>query len=360
MKKMSDGIDVALSIDTTGSMFQCLAQVRRKAKETVTRILKDTPNARIAVIAHGDYCDKGSTYVVKALDFSSDLKKICDFIGTVGPTDGGDWPECYELVLHDARSLSWRAGAAKALVMIGDDVPHGPDYPANTKRIDWKNELHLLLEAGINVYGVHAMPGIRTHSKWFYEAIAKETGGYYLTLDQFAAVNDILLAICYKQSGGTQLGSFQKEIQGQHRMNRNLAKVFTTLSGIAIIVETRPGLIPVPPGRFQVMDVDADQAIKDFVLEQGLNFKKGRGFYEFTKTETIQERKEIVLMDKKTGDMFTGEEAREMIDLPYGSRGRIKPVLLDEFDIFVQSTSVNRKLKAGTKFLYEVEDWDKD
>lgn len=358
-KVTENGFDVAISFDTTGSMFPCLTQVRRKAEETARRIFKDIPNARIAVIAHGDYCDAGSTYVTKILDFTDDLQAICRFIRNVGQTDGGDTPECYELVLNQARTLNWRAGAEKALVLIGDDVPHEPTYHGNKKRIDWRNELRLLVEAGIHVYGVHAMPGIRRHSKPFYMEIAKVTGGYYITLDQFAAINDILLAICYKQSGGTRLDSFQNEIKRQHRMNRNMAEVFATLGGVAIVIESRPGLVPVPPGRFQVLEIDEDCAIRDFVLDQGLTFKKGRGFYEFTKPEMIQEAKEVVLMDKESGDMYTGDEAREIIGLPFGQRGKIKPALLDEYVIFVQSTSVNRKLIGGTKFLYEVEDWER-
>ncbi|MFH1767165.1 MAG: hypothetical protein ABH826_03670 [Patescibacteria group bacterium] len=359
MKKKSEGVEVAISFDTTGSMYPCLTQVRRNVEATVRRLLRDIPGLRIAIIAHGDWCDARTSYVTKSFDFSSNVERICRFVRNVGQTDGGDSPECYELVLHEARSLSWTAGKSKALVMIGDDVPHEPSYPMNTKHIDWRNELRLLVEAGVHIYGVHAMPGIRQHSKWFYEEIARVTKGYYLTLDQFAAITDIIFAICYQQSGKSSLNSFQQEVQSEHRMNRNMAFVFSTLSGITIKVVERPGLIPVPAGRFQVMRVDEDQPIKDFVLEQGLTFKTGRGFYEFMKTETIQEKKEVVLMDDETGDMFTGEEAREMIKLPYGMRGRIKPTDIRGYTVFVQSTSYNRKLIGGTRFLYEIEDWER-
>ena len=61
----------------------------------------------------------------------------------------------------------------------------------------------------------------------------------------------------------------------------------------------------VPPGRFQVLPVDGEVVIKQFVLDNGLTFKTGRGFYEFTKTETIQGHKEIILMDRKTGSIGT-------------------------------------------------------
>lgn len=40
---------------------------------------------RIAVIAHGDYCD-ASTYVTKIVDFTTDGKKLCNFVQNVQGT----------------------------------------------------------------------------------------------------------------------------------------------------------------------------------------------------------------------------------------------------------------------------------
>lgn len=361
MSKAVMGVDLAITFDTTGSMFPCLTQVRRDVENTVRRLMRDIPGLRVAIKAHGDYIDARDAYVTKTLDFSTNVEEICRFIRNVQPTYGGDAPECYELVLNEARALKWQAGNKKVLVVIGDDVPHGVNYPGNTKRIDWRNELKLLLEAGIHVYGVHAMPGIRQHSKSFYQEIARVTKGYYLTLDQFAAITDIIFAICYQQGGESQLNSFRDEVKRGKRMSRNMIFVFETLGGATVMasVERSDGLIPVPAGRFQIMDVDEDQPIKQFVLDQGADFKKGRGFYEFTKTETIQSYKEVILVDDSTGDMFSGAEARRMIGLPEGSNARLKPVIPAGYTVFVQSTSVNRKLKAGTRFLYEVKDWDR-
>ena len=77
--------------------------------------------------------------------------------------------------------------------------------------------------------------------------------------------------------------------------------------------ERSDGLVAVDPSRFQVLHVEARSSIKDFVLENSLIFKTGRGFYEFTKPEIISHKKEVVLVDRATGDMFTGREAAEMI-----------------------------------------------
>jgi len=47
-----------------------------------------------------------------------------------------------------------------------------------------------------------------------------------------------------------------------------------------------------------VLDVDERGDIRSFVQRNGLMFKQGRGFYEFTKPEKVSDKKEVVLVDK--------------------------------------------------------------
>lgn len=108
----------SFSFDTTGSMYACLQKVRENIATTCTKLLTDIPNMRISIIAHGDYCDDGYSYVIKVLDFSSDVNAIVKFVKSVEGSGGGDLPEAYELVLRDAQKLKWRARSAKALVMV--------------------------------------------------------------------------------------------------------------------------------------------------------------------------------------------------------------------------------------------------
>src|SRR5215468_12507605 len=90
VKAMSTpAVEVVFSFDTTGSMYPCLTQVRRNVKSTVTRLFKEIPGIRIGIIAHGDYCDKGSSYVTKTLDLTDDVSSITRFVERVGPTGGG-------------------------------------------------------------------------------------------------------------------------------------------------------------------------------------------------------------------------------------------------------------------------------
>jgi len=381
---MENSIDVTITFDTTGSQYPCLTQLRRYVKETIQKLFKDIADLRIAIIAHGDYCDarNPNSYVTKILNFSRDVDKLTNFVMSVGKTDGGDTPECYELVLYQARTeLDWKSGRSKVIVMIGDDVPHGPNEAQNYKHIDWRNELGLLLEANINVYGVHCMPGIRRHSKPFYEEIARKTGGFYLTLDQFSSITDLIMAICYKQDSESSFVSFVENIQKEGRMTKDLSSSFRTLYGKSsdVFAESHKtvhgkkskyayeedGLNPVDSGRFQTIPVYEEQRIDYFVGDQGLTFQKGRAFYELVrygkKKYKVQQYKEIILMDRDSGDFFNGAEVRRILGLaPQTSAGGVTEYLaprsLDRYKVFIQSTSYTRVLVPGSNLLYEVED----
>lgn len=149
----SRGVDIVFCFDTTGSMSSVLGLVRQKVAETVRRLFKDIPKLQIGIMNLGDYCDPNP---LTTLNLSSDKDAICHFVNHQASTGGGDAPEAYELALREARSkIQWRDGSAKALVMIGDEAPHPPSY--TTENIDWKQELDMLADMGVKVYGVHCL-----------------------------------------------------------------------------------------------------------------------------------------------------------------------------------------------------------
>ena len=84
--------------------------------------------------------------------------------------------------------------------------------------------------------------------------------------------------------------------------------------------EEPESLSEVASQRFKILKVPKKCTIKQFVLSNNLEFKAGRGFYEFTKPEIISHKKEVVLVDKKTGEMFSGRDACRMI----GGKDNIK------------------------------------
>ncbi|MEO6892726.1 MAG: vWA domain-containing protein [Ktedonobacteraceae bacterium] len=353
MELVSDPIDVVISFDTTGSMSSVLAQVRHKIKQTVERLLGELPDIRIGIIVHGDYCDAASTYVTRHLDLTQDTLSITDFVEQTPATGGGDAPECYELVLHEAQELSWRPDAKRVLVMIGDVVPHAPED--NPQHLNWRTEVAALAARGISIYGVQALNNRAAQA--FYREMAATSGGCHLSLGQFSEITAMLIAICYRQHTDIKLLAYEQELQREGRMSRSLKRAFTSMKGRDPVVEEGPvELRAVSAGRFQVLEVEEPEAIKAFVQRNGLIFKTGKGFCEFKGTETIQASKEIILQHLATGEFFTGSQARVMLGLPLGETARIRPARLAAYRVFIQNKSHNRKLRGGMHVLYEVAD----
>ncbi|MFF8828877.1 vWA domain-containing protein [Streptomyces sp. NPDC015131] len=110
------------------------------------------------------------------------------------------------------------------------------------------------------------------------------------------------------------------------------------------------GLTPVDAAEYQLLTVDRAAAIRDWVVEGGHTYRTGAAFYQLSKSEKIQARKRIAVLEKKTDRVYAGPEARALLGLP-DVEVRVKPDHNDDFTIFVQSTSVNRKLVPQTRLL---------
>ncbi|MBT2369314.1 VWA domain-containing protein [Streptomyces sp. ISL-10] len=110
------------------------------------------------------------------------------------------------------------------------------------------------------------------------------------------------------------------------------------------------GLTPVNPSQYQLIPVARDAAIRDWVIECGHTYRTGGAFYQLSKSEKVQAQKQIAVLEKKTDRVYTGPEARALLGLP-DVEVRVKPDHNNDFTIFVQSTSVNRKLVPNTRLL---------
>lgn len=91
--------------------------------------------------------------------------------------------------------------------------------------------------------------------------------------------------------------------------------------------------------------------IKHFVEQATqIPYILGSAYYQLTKREEIQPQKIVAVRDKYSGNVYTGPQARQLLGLPDYSV-KVSPSDNDKYDIFVQSTSPNRKLVPGTNLL---------
>lgn len=109
-------------------------------------------------------------------------------------------------------------------------------------------------------------------------------------------------------------------------------------------------LKPLPKTSYKLVPVDQQGPIKEFIERCGYQYRVGMAHYQLTKTEIIQTQKTLAVLRKDTNEVYTGDSVRDLIGLPQ-MNVRVKPDFNPEYDIFVQSTSVNRKLLPGTRVL---------
>ncbi|MFJ3171955.1 VWA domain-containing protein [Streptomyces roseus] len=143
----------------------------------------------------------------------------------------------------------------------------------------------------------------------------------------------------------------EKFMVGRSQGIRGSRAVFST-GADAVNKETieAAGLTPVDPSEYTLIPVARDAGIREWVTESGHAYRTGGAFYQLSKSEKVQARKQIAVLEKKTDRVYTGPQARALLGLP-DVEVRLKPDHNDEFTIFIQSTSVNRKLAPNTRLL---------
>ena len=109
-------------------------------------------------------------------------------------------------------------------------------------------------------------------------------------------------------------------------------------------------LKPLKAGSYLEFPVTEVSPIRPFVQSHGHDYVIGKAYYQLTKSEEIQAQKSIAVRRRKDGKVFVGPEARDLLGLP-SMTVRVKPDYNPDFDVFVQSTSINRNLVPNTKLL---------
>lgn len=345
-------VEVLVSFDTTGSMRHALHEVRAGINHLLTSLFRDVPNLRIGLLAHGDYCDKENpkSYLTKQCGLTDDQEKLMSFVKTTGDTGGGDAPECYEYVLWSAKNFRWTHGSKRVLVMIGDDLPHEPSYRENEMRLNWRTELSDLAAMGVQVYGVQA--GGNHHAEHFWAQLGAVTGGYHLRLEEFTDVPNMIQGIARLAQGGKKaLQAYSDHLVSSGLMTRGLSTMYGAMAGVKTLEVTHGSK---GSDKYKVFNVAADARIDEFFASKGFTYEKGKGFYQFTKPVLVQGYKEIIVVNKKTGEIFANTQARKLMGLPTDADAEVRPAEHTDYLCFIQSTSMNRKLIAGTKVLYDV------
>lgn len=121
------------------------------------------------------------------------------------------------------------------------------------------------------------------------------------------------------------------------------------------------GLTPLDPNEYILMTVvfkdpfeNGDDWISNYTVDVlGHQYVAGRGYYQLTLAPVkVQIQKDIAIVEKKSGLVYTGKNARALLGMPGNLEVTLRASQNPDYDIFIQSTSSNRKLLHGQKYLY--------
>lgn len=168
------------------------------------------------------------------------------------------------------------------------------------------------------------------------------------------AIWDTTSSAGIREVGETIRTATENFMVGRQSGVRGSRSVFSTGADAVNTSTVKSTLTPLAPTAYRLVPVPrVGVEIRPFVQECGFNYVVGNAYYELSKTETIQPQKAIIVVEKATDKAYTGRAARDLIGLP-DMHVRVKPDYNPDYKIFCQSTSVNRKLVAGTQLLIMV------
>jgi hypothetical protein len=177
-------LDVALVIDTTGSMSDELSYLQTEFSALSKTIADKYPNAeqRWSLLL---YRDEGDEYVTRGFNFLTDLGKYQQNLLEQSASGGGDAPEAVDQALAATTQFAWRttSDTAKLLFWVAD-APHH-DEKANA----FTDAILNLAALDVHIYPV-ASSGVDDLAQVSMRSAAQLTLGRYLFLTDDSGVGN--------------------------------------------------------------------------------------------------------------------------------------------------------------------------
>lgn len=175
-------LDLALVIDTTGSMGDEMAYLQAELDAILARVKREAGQVdlRIGLVV---YRDEGDEYVVRSAPLTADMRAMRAALARQSADGGGDQPEAVDQALRAVELMRWRPDAAKAVLLVADAPPHAEGIApalASTGR---------LRARGVQIVPV-AASGVEDSAEYVMRTMAVLTQGRYLFLTDDSGVGD--------------------------------------------------------------------------------------------------------------------------------------------------------------------------
>jgi hypothetical protein len=164
-------VDVVFAIDTTGSMAPIIDSVLADVRAMASQIASVEPDYRLALVAYRDalpYCDD-YYQATTVQDFTPDTAAFSAAVGSLIATGGCDEPESVFTGAMQGLGLTFRPGATKVEILVGDAPGHDPDPVTNYSASDVVTRAQ---SQSVSIYGLDGGNATQTFSQ-----LAGPTGG---------------------------------------------------------------------------------------------------------------------------------------------------------------------------------------
>jgi len=182
---MPETIDIAVMVDATGSMSDEIDFLKIELENVLRNTFTQYPNLDLHAAAVF-YRDRSDEYIVRHIDFQTDLVKVLNFIKLQRAAGGGDVPEAVDLALQSALdSLHWSDNArSRLLFMVTDAPPHDES----------KEKIFQLIQKAA-AKGIRIVPVICTgadrSTEYIMRSVALATNGTYVFLTGDYAISSL-------------------------------------------------------------------------------------------------------------------------------------------------------------------------
>lgn len=200
LKKENSGFRVIFAFDTTGSMTDCIQQVRTNLEKIIDELLIQEKGIQIMVAGVAEYDDGYTLQIRPYSDNPEQLKKNMQSIRNGG--GGGACQVSLELLFQELNN-KYISGNNNALVIVTDQIAHGQDGQEPDPKADYKIELSRLKEHLKGFYFV-SCTGYSLHKGSEYGFIValqkelvspKSPNEKFIELDDIGVLPELLIAL---------------------------------------------------------------------------------------------------------------------------------------------------------------------
>ncbi len=192
----TDGLDIVVCFDISGSMSDTLEQNKADVRGVVELIGALVPDVRVGFITY-------NSDVVDTRGLTRDLALVTGELEVLATEGGGD--ECVEAALMRALepSIGWRSGAWHAIVLVGDEPPDSRDRAVALRAVRKarKGDPKLI----VSTYSAASTP---VES---YPEIAQAGAGESLVAGQEASIGQALIRLAFGKDVGPEVAAWVAE-----------------------------------------------------------------------------------------------------------------------------------------------------